>query len=114
MIDGLWTVVFRAGQVSSGGVVVLQSGRAMGGDCWYYYVGSYTLDNAQIKAKLHVKAFVPNAVTVFGMAAGEFDLDIVGTVANNEISAVGTTPLYSSLRLQMKMVRRAGGSPFQT
>ena len=106
MIDGLWTVVFRAGQVSSGGVVVLQSGKAMGGDCWYYYLGSYTEDNVQIRAKLHVKAFVPNAVTVFGMAAGEFDLDIAGTITHNEISALGTTPLYPSLRLQLRMVRR--------
>lgn len=106
MIEGLWTVVFRAGQVSSGGVVVLQSGKAMGGDCWYYYIGTYTEDASQLKAKLRIQAFVPNAVTVFGVAAGQFDLDVTGTVNKNEIAAVGTTGVYPGLQLQMKMVRR--------
>ena len=106
MIDGLWTVVFRAGQVSSGGVVVLQAGKVMGGDCWYYYTGTYIEEAGQLKAKLRIQAFVPNAVTVFGMAAGQFDLDVAGSVMATEISAVGTTTLHPGLRLQMKMVKR--------
>ena len=106
MEEGLWTVVFRAGQVSAGGVVVLRSGNLMGGDSQFYYTGNYSVQDSKITATIRVQAFVGNAVTVFGAPVANFDLNLSGTLTGNQASAVATSNAFPSLRMQMNMVKR--------
>ena len=107
MVEGLWTVVFRAGQISAGGVVVLQSGKIIGGDSQYYYIGTYSESGGRITATIRVQAFITNAVSVFGMPVGFFDLNLAGTINGNQGSASATTSTFPGLRLNMNLVRRA-------
>jgi hypothetical protein len=106
MYDGFWTVVFRAGNVSAGGVVALLDGKVLGGDSQYFYSGAYRKEGENFSAKLRVQAFVTGAVAVFGMPLSFFDLDVVGILRDGEGSAVGTMAALPGVQLHMKLVKR--------
>jgi hypothetical protein len=84
MVDGFWVAQVQALQGVGGGVVVLTKGRIFGGDTSFYYIGSYTLEGAVLRARVTVRKFLAEAVSIFGIE-GDYELDLTGTVQGDVI-----------------------------
>lgn len=104
LLDGLWTAIFNVRGNSAGGIIVFSEGRARGGDSTYFYVGTYSLSNGELTANLTAYAYVPNAVTVFGVPAREFEVKLTGRLRGGEISANGT--VMGMLPITVMLTRR--------
>src|SRR5947209_6571635 len=71
--EGLWwfqtTSVQNPQAFQGGGVVVLETGRVLGGDSVYSYVGNFAVDAGVITATVRVRQYNPHVVAenVFGM-----------------------------------------------
>jgi len=105
-IDGLYVVQF--GEVSApgmrnGGVVVLDSGRMLGGDSGYYYVGKYAVDGAAITAELTVTKHDPLWINAFGDAAQELKIMLTGAVLGKTISGYIEREDKPAIRLPVKL-----------
>lgn len=73
----------------NGGIVVLDTLCAYGGDNIYYYVGAYTVKDDEVTARLRiVKHLTGEATSAFGDDAKEFNVVIVGRT--NEQGLNGT------------------------
>ena len=68
MIEGLWTVEFRAAMGAGTGVIVVNSKTIMGGDAGYYYAGAYNVENGALHAELDVVRYNRQAVSIFGFS----------------------------------------------
>jgi hypothetical protein len=55
MLDGIWAVTFSSHILSFSGILVLENGRALGGDANYIYNGRYKLKDGNINSKVRVK-----------------------------------------------------------
>jgi hypothetical protein len=71
-IEALWAVQFvgisNQGRSTSGGVVVLETGRIFGGDTWQYYTGKYSReDDGRYSVELHTGVhFQAGGESIFG------------------------------------------------
>lgn len=52
MLDGIWAVTFSSHILSFSGILVLENGRALGGDANYIYSGRYKLKDGNINSKV--------------------------------------------------------------
>lgn len=66
MLEGLWTVEFKAAMGAGTGVIVVNPKTIMGGDAGYYYAGTYKVENGAVHAELDVVRFSQHAVSIFG------------------------------------------------
>lgn len=55
MLNGLWHVVFQVPDNNGGGAVVINGGKALGGDAACTYIGSITEQNGEISGELAIK-----------------------------------------------------------
>jgi hypothetical protein len=103
-VDGLWTADFRTQSGAGTGVVVLTSGRIMGGDAHYYYSGSYSEEGNRFQASLVVKHYAGALTNVFGQLR-EVHLTLVGSASSEYILAQGQVPSLSFSQLSVKLRR---------
>ena len=87
MISGLWSVRYHGPQGDGGGVVVLESGRLLGGDSGYTYSGSYREEGDRISAEVDVANFDNSIRNVLGIP-GNFKLLIEGKLTGNDIKGI--------------------------
>jgi hypothetical protein len=64
--DGLWTAYFTSGVAIGTGVIVLVSGRLLGGDHQYFYTGSYKISNGTIIGDAVTAHFAGQQSSIFG------------------------------------------------
>jgi hypothetical protein len=99
--DGLYTLGIEMSGAKSGratGVVVLQDGRIMGGDSFFYYTGSYSYSRGKWRGEMivHQHAEAPGLNLVFGRrevtcgftgtySEGFADIDGTALVGSNSI-----------------------------
>ncbi len=87
MFEGLWTVEFISTENRFGrGVLVINSGRLLGGDNGYYYSGSYQITNNTIEGTVNVTRFDPNIISVFG-DINRFSITFSGEISEYEFTA---------------------------
>lgn len=101
MIEGLWTVEFQTnmGGAGHGGVAVLRDGKVAGGDSGYYYVGTYSVDDGNIRTVLEIKRYRAGHVSIFGPVdhvqlalSGKTDgssMNVSGQVAGIQVNVRG-------------------------
>lgn len=70
-LESLWSVVFGTPDGPDGpdygaGIIVLDTGRVMGGDRGYYYLGRYTIDGGKININVNVKRHTDMTSSIFG------------------------------------------------
>jgi hypothetical protein len=102
--DGLWLAEFSTSEASGGGVIVLSKGRAVGGDGSYYYVGTYSVNDGQIKALLNVRHYSGALGSVFGPYR-EIPLKIEGLIGGDLIMAQGYDARMPNRRASFKLRR---------
>jgi len=114
-MQGLWTIEFGSSvDVYGSGVVVLREGKLQGGDASYYYVGSYdelgpaATFPAKFKARIAVKPFQPDAISVFKTYGEDFTLDLDGTFNDeNNAFAIGRPEEIPGVDVRIRMTRKA-------
>lgn len=107
MLEALWSVEFSSNVQGFGsGVVVLETGRVLGGDAQYFYVGSYEVTNGVVKSTVTITHYagVPN--TIFGQAKS-VTLNFTGTPARDQFELVGSVAGNPALAMRVRFTRRA-------
>lgn len=85
MIEGLWVIKFLTPNDPemdlNGGVVVIETGRILGGDSGYFYVGEIEpAQNGVWNASVRVNRHDPEITSIFGDADS---IDLIGTLRRN-------------------------------
>lgn len=84
-VEALWTIRFgdvaTPGSLANGGIVVLETGRVLGGDSGYAYVGSYSIKDGNISAQIKVIKHEPGWQDAFGTTDDEFDIELEGQLS---------------------------------
>lgn len=94
------------GKAENGGVLVLRNGRILGGDAFFYYVGSYTSSGSnwsgEFATKQHTRS--PLAAPVFG--GNEVTVAFSGTCSATGAN-VQATSSGGSYRIEMRRIADA-------
>ncbi len=104
MIEGFYSVVFKTPIGMGGGTLYLQNGNAYGGDSTMYYTGTYSAENDEMKAAIHMGTHlvIPGHMSVFGVPKA--DLSVVGLVGpNGIISGRATSPQAPGITMEFTM-----------
>jgi hypothetical protein len=105
-IEALYVVQFgdvSAAGLRNGGVVVLDSGRMLGGDSGYYYVGKYVVDGAAITADVTVTKHDPLWINAFGDTAQELKIKLTGAVIGKTIEGYVERVDKPAIKLPVKL-----------
>jgi hypothetical protein len=105
-LEALYVVQFgdvTATGLRNGGVVILDSGRMLGGDSGYYYVGKYAIDGAAITAEIDVVKHDPLWINAFGDSARELKIRLTGAVTGKTIAGYIERVDKPEIRLPVKL-----------
>ncbi|OAS92995.1 hypothetical protein A6I77_24575 [Achromobacter xylosoxidans] len=113
-IEALWSVSFVSStgqQLAAGnGVIVLETGRILGGDSAFTYVGHYKFDpkTDQISASIRVRKYGETPMqSVFGPMY-DFELDLIGKqVSHGAIRLEGHVKAHPQLQIIIAATRQA-------
>jgi hypothetical protein len=113
-LDALWSVTFASNvrqpgiEHAIGGVVVLDSGRLLGGDRQFFYVGTVRERNGSVEAEINVDNYRPEFTgqSVFGKV-DKFKVQLKGPSDPNKMFLKGTMVGSPDLELFVELVRRA-------
>lgn len=107
MLEALWSIEFVSGTGGFGsGVVVLESGRVLGGDAQYFYVGSYAVVDHSINATVKITHYAGQGMSVFGQAR-EVTLNLTGTPAHDSFEVAGSVVGAPQASIRIRFTRRA-------
>jgi T3SS negative regulator,GrlR len=107
MVEGFYIVQYEGMAGNGGGVAVFVKGRIFGGDTGYTYVGDYKVSDTVVSAHVSVKNFLAGVPSVLGIA-GDFELDIVGSIEGPVIKATGRLPKEKhAVGIALKLTKRA-------
>jgi len=87
MLEGFWIFRIQPPPVSSGGVMMFALGKVYGGDSGFAWVGTYSVSNNIIRARVRVHNFDHDIKSVLGLE-GDYDMHFSGTQTGDTI--VGT------------------------
>lgn len=108
MLEALWSAEFGSNSGFVGaGVVIFETGRIFGGDAQYYYTGKYNLENGVLDANVTVNCYSEGFGSIFGTDEQNFELKIQGKVEAPTMIAVGYRVDNSSMRIQLRLTKRA-------
>lgn len=110
-IEGLWSLFFRSNVGGEGGgVVILETGRILGGDVSYYYVGDYEVDRGQVTGNVRVTHYQGEPRSIFGQAT-QFNLRIAGALSGTQIGDINTVTGeivgHPQLKMDVLLTKRA-------
>lgn len=66
MLEAMWGVEFGSNQDGGYGVVILETGRILGGDSSFTYIGSYETVGGNVTAKIKCTNNRNTLVSIFG------------------------------------------------
>lgn len=106
-IEGMWTVRFGPAQATeadlNGGIAVIESGRVMGGDSGYAYLGSIEVAAQSVNGKLRIKRHDRQVASMYGRDEEEFELGFTGTrIGEDRIEGTLHRPGAPAARLLLK------------
>lgn len=107
MIEALYGIEFVSNMNDSGyGVVVLETGRILGGDSSFTYIGDYEVKNGTVYANVRCTNDRKMMQSVFGNI-NEFNLCLEGTLAEKEFILQGHVTENPTMKIGIKLTRRA-------
>jgi len=109
MLEALYGVEFTSNLNDDGfGVVVLETGRILGGDSSFVFVGSYEVNNGTISAKVTCTNDRKFLQSIFG-DIDEFNLDLSGIPDEHhkEFILQGHMVEKPAMKIGIKLTRRA-------
>lgn len=107
MLEALWSVKFISNIEGFGsGVAVLETGRLLGGDTQYFYIGSYNVENGIANATVTVTHYAGPSMSLFGQAK-EVTLKLTGKPEHSEFDLQGFVVENPALNIRIHFTRRA-------
>ncbi len=107
MLEALWSVEFVSNVQGAGaGVAVFETGRILGGDFAFTYIGSYKTKNDKIVAEIKVTNFRGEPHSVFGPIK-EFNLYLEGVPQRAAFEVYGHMVENPTLKIGIRLTRRA-------
>jgi len=107
MIEALYGIEFASNMNDGGyGVVVLETGRILGGDSSFVFVGNYEVKNNAVIAEVKCTNDRKHLRSIFG-DINEFNLHLEGTPSRREFILQGHMVENPSMKINVKLTRRA-------
>lgn len=107
MIEALYGVEFVSNMNDGGyGVAVLETGRILGGDSSFVFVGDYEVKNGKVHAKVKCTNDREMLQSIFGDIK-EFTLQLEGVPDEKEFILQGHMLENSNMKIGVKLTRRA-------
>jgi T3SS negative regulator,GrlR len=109
MIEALWSVEFSSNVGFIGaGVVVIETGRVLGGDSGFMYVGNVRVEQSTVHIDVKVSRYsdVLTLPSIFG-SLQTFHLKVSGPLNATNISFTGHVVENPALQIKVNAVRRA-------
>lgn len=107
MIEALWGIEFVSNRPDGGyGVLVLETGRVLGGDSSFVFVGNYEVNNGVIRAEAKCTNDRGTLESIFGNIK-EFTVVLEGPVDQKEMILNGYMKENPENKLAVKLTRRA-------
>ena len=114
-VEALWLVYFGDAALpalipgySNAGVIVLETGRLLGGDFGYYYVGKYSVvKDQELVARATITHFNGPLRDAFGLGLKSFEIEIGGTFSDEEMSGWMFPVGHPTRRLPIRLRRAA-------
>lgn len=107
MLEAMYGIEFVSNSNDGGyGVAILETGRILGGDSSFIYVGSYEFKNGLISANIKCTNDRNSLQSVFGDFQ-KFNLHLEGTPDHNEFLLRGYMIENQSHKIAVKLTRRA-------
>ena len=107
MIEALYGIEFVSNIDDGGyGVLVLETGRILGGDSSFVYVGDYEVKNHKVYANVKCTNDRETLQSIFGDIK-EFNLHLEGTPDPKEFILAGHMVEDPNLKIAVKLTRRA-------
>ncbi len=107
MIEALYGVEFASNMNDAGyGVAVLETGRILGGDSSFIFVGSYSIENGVITAQVKCTNDRKILQSIFGNI-DEFTLSLTGKPEHKEFILQGHMVENPAMKIGIKLTRRA-------
>jgi len=112
MLEALWSVTFQSNvplpNNAGGGIVVLETGRILGGDIQFTYIGSYkSPTHGQIEAEVECIRYreVTGATSIFGPLK-QFRLKLQGAAQRDRMLLKGYIFEHPEKQIAIELVRR--------
>ena len=108
MIEALWSVEFVSNAQDFGaGMVVLETGRALGGDNQYSYVGTYKPDpTGVVHAEVLISHYFGPGHSIFGQSK-QFTVHLSGKPEYDSFTMQGDVAGQPNMRVTVRFTRRA-------
>lgn len=109
MLEALWSVEFNSNLGTIGaGVAVFETGRVLGGDSAFMYVGNYKTDNGMVYSEIHVTKYnnIGHMQSIFGPLTS-FHIKVSGKADAQSMTLTGTVVEQPQLQIIIKATRRA-------
>ena len=105
-VEALWTVEFQSVDGwMNGGVIVLESGRAFGGDSQFYYTGKYRVKSDAIYGSLRIDHYHGDDMTAFGIKAKLVEVTVAAEL-NATGNFMGFVRAHDGSTIGFRMTRR--------
>jgi hypothetical protein len=108
MIEALWSVEFGSNLgILGAGVAVFETGRVLGGDSAFMYVGNYKVVNDIVQSDIHVTKYnnIGSMQSIFGPLTN-FNLKVSGKLDRQTIVLTGIVVEQPQLQITIKATRR--------
>ena len=107
MLEALWSVQFITSQQTyGGGVVIFETQRIFGGDTSFFYVGTYTVDQGQIKGTVRVRRHSQGLPSAFDPLE-DFELSLTGKIQPNQFRLDGELVGLPREKIQVLLTHQA-------
>lgn len=105
-IEGVWTTEISGPfGWETVGVLVLDAGRAAGGNNNHFSLGRYEIEGDELRLKLHID-FYGTPRSLFGVKEEKIDVEITGRIAGDAVSGVARRPDKPGFDIECHMTRR--------
>ncbi len=107
MLEAMYGVEFVSNMDDGGyGVVILETGRILGGDSSFVFVGNYEVKNGIFIADIKCTNDRNTLLSIFGDIT-EFNLHLEGKPKHNEFVVQGHMKENPEMKIAVKLTRRA-------
>ncbi len=109
MIEALWSVEFGSNLGSIGaGIAVFETGRILGGDSAFMYIGNYKTENGTVHSDIHVTKYnnLSHMQSIFGPLTS-FHIKVSGKSDQKSMVLTGVVVEQPQLQITIKATRRA-------
>jgi hypothetical protein len=110
MIEALWSIEFNSGYGYVGrGVVIFDNNRVFGGDIQYYYIGTYTIQDQILSAKVIAVYYDQGdePFSLFNTTEKRIALHVSGQVQQHAITASAYRSDAPENQVMVRLTRQA-------